>query len=485
MSQQPSRRAALRGLAVAGAVVAGFDPGTRSWAVSGDRPFAGVPDLDGTLLTDPASRAAVADDYGHIVHRTPAAVLRPGSVSDVVAMVRFCNRHGIEVAPRGQGHTTLGQAQLAGGLVVETEPLAAVGAVDTVRSTVTVGGGARWSNVAKATLADGLTPPVFTDYLELSVGGTLSAGGIGGQAHRYGAQVDNVVALEVVTGAGELVHCSPRRHADLFRAVLSGLGQCAIIVGATLRLVPAPSTVRHYVLPYADLRTYLEDQRVLAEDERFDYVEGQVTADAAGVFGEGFVEAVAYGNPVDDGRLLHGLRYDPAGARITDLPYYDFLDRIAPAVAQLKESGLWYWAHPWLNLLLPGARTEEIATEILSSLTPDDLGPGLVLLYPLRRERLTAAPLLRVPDDPVPYLFAILRTTPPDDTAKIERLLTANREAYDLALSAGGHRYPIDSLSFTVSDWRRHFGPVWGELAAARHRYDPRGVLGAGQGIFI
>ncbi len=45
-------------------------------------------------------------------------------------------------------------------------------------------------------------PPVFTDYIELSIGGTLSLGGIGGTSYRYGVQVDNVLSLEVVTVMG-------------------------------------------------------------------------------------------------------------------------------------------------------------------------------------------------------------------------------------------------------------------------------------------
>ncbi|GHD41940.1 hypothetical protein GCM10010335_44250 [Streptomyces galbus] len=112
------------------------------------------------------------------MHRRPLAVLRPGSVRDVAAMVRFCARHRTPVAARGQGHAPSGQAQVRGGLVVETAPLAAIGALGPDSATVTVGAGAKWSDVARGTLAHSLTPPVFTDYLELSVGGTLSVGGI-------------------------------------------------------------------------------------------------------------------------------------------------------------------------------------------------------------------------------------------------------------------------------------------------------------------
>lgn len=488
MPRTPSRRTALRGLAAAGAAVVGFDPFTRSWAVTDTgRELSDIPRLDGTLHTDPASLSADADDFGHIVHRRPVAVLRPGSVRDVVTMIRFCNRHGLPTAPRGQGHGTNGQAQVEGGLIIETATLAAINPVQAHSTSVRVQAGAKWSDVTKATLAHGLTPPVFTDYLELSVGGTLSVGGIGGQTHQHGAQVDNVLELEVVTGAGELLRCSPTRHRDLFQAVLAGLGQCAVVVGATLRLVTAPTTVRHYLLPYDDLHTFLDDQRLLADEQRFAYLEGQVTADAAGAFNQYVIEAVAYGPPAgdtpDDTVLLQGLRHDASGAQIADLPYYDFLDRLAPTVAALKEAGLWAYAHPWLNLLLPGRSAADVSATILDALTPADLGPGVVLLYPVLRERFHA-PLLRMPDDPMPYLLAVLRTTAPDDTATVQRLLDANRSAYDTTRAAGGTNYPVGSIPFERADWREHFGPVWTQFAEARKTYDPKGILVPGQGIF-
>jgi cytokinin dehydrogenase len=490
MKPEPTRRTALRGLAVAaGATVVGFDTAARAWATEpadDGGPFAHVPPLDGTLLTDDASRDADADDYGHIVHRRPAAVLRPGSVDDVVAMVRFCRDQGIDVAPRGQGHGTFGQAQTAGGLVVETTPLADIGPV--LDGTVTVGAGARWSSVVQNTLAHGLTPPVFTDYLELSVGGTLSVGGLGGQSHRHGAQVDTVAALDVVTGAGELVHCSAQRHPDLFDAVRAGLGQCAIVVGATLRLVTAPQTVRHYLLPYHDLDTFLADQRRLVEERRFAYVEGHVTADDTGAYTGYVLEAAAYGPPAgpapDDATLLADLRYDPSGMTAENLDYYDFLNRLAAAVEQLKQAGLWDDAHPWLNLLLPGDQAAELAGPILSGLGPDDVGAGgVVLLYPLCRAQLHT-PLLRMPDDPVPYLLAVLRTCPPEDDTTVARLLTANRAAYETVRDHGGKQYPVGSVPFDGDDWRDHFGPAFPALSDARHCYDPAGNLTPGQGVF-
>ncbi|MET7639742.1 FAD-binding protein [Streptomyces sp. NPDC005438] len=488
--REPTRRTALFGTLATAVAVVGFAPGAGAWATerpaSGSSDFEDIPELDGTLLTDGSSRDEAAEDFGHIVHHRPAAVLRPGSVRDVVRMTRFCRRHRIPVAPRGEGHMTFGQAQVKGGLVILTGPLNDIGEVRNDR--VTVGAGARWSEVTKATLRHGLTPPVFTDYLELSVGGTLSVGGLGGQTQRDGAQTDNVTELQVVTGAGELVRCSARRNRELFDAVRAGLGQCAVIVGATIPLRRAPKTVRHYELPYTDLSVFMEDQKRLVEEGRFDYVEGLVLPDDSGAFRVHVLEAVAYGPPAgpepDDAELLAGLRFVPGQENAETLDYYTFLDRLAPSVAEQKEQGLWDDPHPWLNLLLPSSSASSLASGILDDLSPEDVGPsGVVLLYPMRRRALET-PLLRMPDDPAPYLLAVLRTAPPDEPATVKRLLAANRSAYERVRDAGGTHYPVGSVPFRRADWQTHFGPVWPALVEARRRYDPADILTPGQGIF-
>ncbi|KAJ0959922.1 hypothetical protein J5N97_000311 [Dioscorea zingiberensis] len=63
-----------------------------------------------------------------------------------------------------------------------------------------VGGEQLWIDVLRATLDRGLSPVSWTDYLYLSVGGTLSNAGISGQTFRFGPQITNVYELDVVTG---------------------------------------------------------------------------------------------------------------------------------------------------------------------------------------------------------------------------------------------------------------------------------------------
>ncbi|WP_246127713.1 FAD-binding protein, partial [Amycolatopsis rhizosphaerae] len=179
--------------------------------------------LDGALTTHPADLAAVADDWGHIVSHRPRAVLRPRSPADIAATLRFAGEHGIPVVPRGEGHTSYGQAQCPDGIVIAMSHLARIHHITPDR--VTVDAGATWADLLTATLRHQLTPPVLTDYLGLSIGGTLSAGGIGGTSHRHGAQTDTVLELDVITGDGTQHTCSPHHDPDLFHAALAGLGR--------------------------------------------------------------------------------------------------------------------------------------------------------------------------------------------------------------------------------------------------------------------
>ena len=130
-----------------------------------------------------------------------------------------------------------GRSQARGGIVIDMSRLQTVHRVE--RDRVVVDAGRTWSQVLAATLPHGLTPRCPTDYLELSIGGTIIVGGVGATTSRYGVQADNVLEMDVITGTGEKITYS-RRQPDLFNAVRAGLGQVGVITRAMLALVPAP-----------------------------------------------------------------------------------------------------------------------------------------------------------------------------------------------------------------------------------------------------
>ena len=358
-----------------------------------------TPPLDGELRFDDAARAGAAHDFGHIVRGAPEAVLLPGSADDVATTIRWAARRGRAFAPRGQGHSTFGRSTAGDGVVADMSTLRGIGAVEGDR--VVVGAGATWSEVLGATLARGRTPPVLTDDLGLSVGGTLVVGGVGDRTSASGVQSDNVIEMEVVTGAGERVTCSAHENADLFDAVRAGLGQVGVITRATLRLVAAPGSVRRFALSYPELARMLEDARLLAADGRFDAVQGAIVPEPGGGFAFRLDAATFFDEaPRHDDALLAGLSDDPARRQPVTTTYDDHLRRLAPLEAALRANGQWSFPHPWLTTFVGDARVEPVVGAELAALDPAaDLGPfGQVVLSPIRRSAISS-PLLRMPPD--------------------------------------------------------------------------------------
>lgn len=480
-----ARRRFLQGLAST-AIVA-FNPLRRSWVTEASARLGdcAVPRLDGQLLTDATTLDAFGDDFGHVVHQRPVAVLKPGSVEDIVKMVRFARRLGIKVAMRGQGHSTFGQSQAQGGLVIDSSTLATVHEAGPGGILVDVG--ARWRQVLDVCLPAGVTPPTLPDYLDLTVGGNLSVGGVDGASHRTGAVIDNVLELLVVTGEGELVRCSPNRNADLFQSVLGGLGQFGLIVRARLAAVPAPAMVRKYTLRYANLPTMLQDMHTLALDERFNHLECEAQGgDPKGAWAFSALCAAWFSPPSvpDDAELLAGLQFtgDPSLVEKEDVTYRAYLERIDAQIEMLKMFGIWAWKHVWYDTFIPHTTAgEHIGDTLAEESATDVFGP--ILIYPMRRSKLKR-PFFRVPDEEVFYLFDLLRSVPPDVPGLDDAYIAKNRQIYDDAVSLGGVKYCIGTIPFSQADWQLHFGTAWSAFVKAKKRFDPDGVLTPGQGIF-
>jgi cytokinin dehydrogenase len=443
-----------------------------------------LPRLGGELRFDEGARQRAADDFGHLVHRTPEAVFLPGSVDDVAAVIRWVAARGGAFAARGQGHSTFGRSQVEGGIVGDLSRLRAVGPVEGDR--VAVEAGAKWSDVLSVTLAQGRTPPVLTDYLELSVGGTLVAGGVGAMTSAFGVQSDNVIELCVVTGRGESLTCSAEHNADLFDAVRAGLGQAAVITSATLRLVAAPASVRHILLFYADLQSLLRDARLLCAEGRFDVVQGAILP----VPGDRLVFRLDVakrfdGEPPEDDALLTGLSDDPDRRAPATLSYLDYVSRLAALEAALRAKRQWSFPHPWLMTFVGDSQVERVVEAELRAMDPvADLGElGQIALSPIGR-RAISSPLLRMPSDELIYAFNFVRIPATDNATEANRLVGANRAAYERITAAGGTLYPVSALPLSQREWRDHFGPAFPGLEAAKHKFDPGHTLTPGYEIF-
>ncbi len=481
MKDPLSRRKFLQA-AAAGAAVVGFDLRERSWVTQARaqvRSFQGVPKLDGVLLFDEASREAIAVDHSNLFHRVPAAVLRPGSAQDIVKIVQYANQRSLKVVMKGRGHSQYGQTQAENGIVIDSGNL---NNIQLGPEGVDAQPGAFWANVATVTLAKGLTPPVFpATCLALSVGGTLSVGGIGMTTIHHGAQVDTVTELDVVTGNGRLVTCSSDRESELFNMVLAGIGQCGIIVRARVRLIPAPSHVALQNFIYSDLERYLTDQSRAATDGRFDSQRGVLSKNKDGKWIFTMEVGKFYSSSAEPNlaSLQSGLRFDSAAAPVR-MTYKEFLFRFEVDNAANVATLLPQQERQFLTMWMPASTTRDYLSYLFSKV----VSFNRLSAYPMNTSRFTR-PLFRVPDEKQAFAVWLFHASPRGNPEARSKVMASNRDLLAKMTALGGKRYAPYTGVMSPADWQEHFGPeVWRRLSAAKKKYDPNNVLTPGPNMF-
>ena len=190
--------------------------------------------------------------WNGMIDRRPALIARCAGAADVIDCVGFARDHGLPLAVRGGGHNVAGYAVCEGGLVVDLSAMRAV-RVDAAARLAWVQGGALWGDVDRETTAFGLATPGGL-ISQTGVGGLTLSGGIGWLRGAHGLCVDNLMAVDIVTADGRLLHASEDEHADLFWAVRGGGGNFGVVTGFTFRLHPIPPALMFCGPAYPEAR---------------------------------------------------------------------------------------------------------------------------------------------------------------------------------------------------------------------------------------
>jgi FAD/FMN-containing dehydrogenase len=428
-------------------------------------------------------------NFGHIHFWRPLAVVKPTSAADVLEALAWARSRGLTVSTRGAAHSQSELAINRDGLLLDMKSMGRILDVDAAAMTVTVEPGAIWRDVVARVYRHGLIPPVLTNNLSVTVGGTLSIAGIGVASFRYGAQADNVEDLEVATLDGAVHRCSRSENRELFWGVLSGLGQLGIILKARLRLRRPKPMTRTYYLLYDDVRVFMQDARAAMDSGKWDYIESWCAPNLQGLkwvegvrqpFARWFFPAhltVEYdpGAPPDDRAMLEGLRpYE--SLLVDDLPTHEFANRLVPVFDVWKRLGTWEHPHPWMEGILGYSAAADYVDAILPDLSPGVQVGGHVLLWPARSS-VSEVPLFMHPQEEHLIGFGILPAIPP---RLWEQARPRLQMASELMIGMGGKRYLSGFIEFTPAQWREHFGDRWEGLVALKRKYDPEGRLNPG-----
>lgn len=210
--------------------------------------------LGGRVVLDPQAMTAYLRDQCLLADAgEPAAVVRATSLEDVATSLRICHEHGVPVVTRGAGTGLTGGANaLAGGVVLAVSGMDRILGIDQRTRLAHVQAGVLNGDLDRAARQLGLRYPPDPGSRDIStIGGNVATNAGGMCCAKYGVTRDHVAALTAVMPDGEVIRTGgPSRKnvagLDLTQLLIGSEGTLAVIVEATLRLLPiadGPSTV--------------------------------------------------------------------------------------------------------------------------------------------------------------------------------------------------------------------------------------------------
>ncbi len=229
---------------------------------------------DTGVSTDPEVLAARSVDWTGRYRGRAGALIRPADTAQISAVLMLCRDAGVAVTVQG-GRTSLvaGTVPEYGDVLLSTERLTGLGAVDTVERQVRVSAGATLASVQRAAAGAGLLVGIDLAARESATIGGMAATNAGGlRTVRYGSMAKQILGLEIVLPDGSTVRRHPEVRSDNTGYDLPALfvgaeGTLGVLTSVDLRLYPAPAQRVTAICGFGELEPLVAAGRALRDLE--------------------------------------------------------------------------------------------------------------------------------------------------------------------------------------------------------------------------
>lgn len=203
---------------------------------------------EAAVIADAAQMGAYLDEPRKRFHTPAAAVVRPGSVAEVQAIVRWANERRVGIIPQG-GNTGLVGAQVpvrGDEVIVSLTRLDKVREVNADAGNMIAEAGVILQRAHEAAEAEGAMFPLWlASQGSARIGGVLSSNAGGVQVLAFGNARELCMGIEAVLPNGELYRGlnalkKDNTGYDLKDLLVGAEGTLGIITAATLKLFPKP-----------------------------------------------------------------------------------------------------------------------------------------------------------------------------------------------------------------------------------------------------
>jgi FAD/FMN-containing dehydrogenase len=275
------------------------------------------------------------ENFGHSLKASSYCIQikRP---EDIYEAFQLAKKLGLTAIARGTGISYNDVSLNGGGIVLDMTGMNQIEEWDPATGYVRCESGVTLEQLWKRVEPDGWWPPVVSGTMKTTLGGCLGANIHGKNNFQVGPIGEHVVEFTAMTPTGALLTCTPKKNADLFYAMISGLGMLGVFTSITLKMKRIYSgliTVDAWHVP--DLSRQLSGLLEHAPDH--DYIVGWLDTFAPGrSLGRGQIHAAR--------NLKAG--EDPDAQKTMQLAYQHLPDRL---FGVMPKSLLHYFMNPFVN----------------------------------------------------------------------------------------------------------------------------------------
>lgn len=186
--------------------------------------------------------------WNRYIDKHPALIAQCTGTADVIEVVKFARKQGIEVSVRGGGHNVSGSALCDDGIVIDMSVMRGIH-VDASQKLARVQGGVTWGELDRETQLFGLAAPGGV-VSTTGVAGLTLGGGLGYLRKKHGLSCDNLRSVDMVTADGELLTASKQENPELFWALQGGGGNFGVVTSFEFELHEVGPTVMMCAIMY-------------------------------------------------------------------------------------------------------------------------------------------------------------------------------------------------------------------------------------------
>jgi glycolate oxidase len=213
-------------------------------------------------------KGSISSDFSHdelaTLIKYPDVLIKVKNAEEISAIMKYAYEKSIPVTVRGSGTGLVGGAvALEGGIMINTSLMNQILELDEKNFTVTVEPGVLLMDLAAYVEENDLFYPPDPGEKSATIGGNISTNAGGMRAIKYGVTRDYIRSLKVVLPNGDIEtfgsnvvkNSSGYSLKDL---IIGSEGTLAIVVEATLKLLPLPSESISLLVPFETMQQALD-----------------------------------------------------------------------------------------------------------------------------------------------------------------------------------------------------------------------------------